>query len=32
MLKSLQQIIRQNNLTDFDDAKLLPSSIRFRKS
>ena len=22
----LQQIIRQNNLTDFDDAKLLPSS------
>ncbi len=24
---NLQQIIRQNNLTDFDDAKLLPSSI-----
>ena len=24
----LQKIIRQNNLTDFDDAKLLPSSIR----
>jgi Bax protein len=23
----LQQIIRQNNLTDFDDAKLLPSNI-----
>ena len=26
-VKILQQIIRQNNLTDFDDAKLLPSSI-----
>jgi Bax protein len=26
-IKVLQQIIRQNNLTDFDDAKLLPSSI-----
>ena len=26
-IKILQQIIRQNNLTDFDDAKLLPSSI-----
>ena len=25
-VKALQQIIRQNNLTDFDDAKLLPSS------
>jgi Bax protein len=25
-VKILQQIIRQNNLTDFDDAKLLPSS------
>jgi Bax protein len=25
-VKTLQQIIRQNNLTDFDDAKLLPSS------
>jgi len=23
----LQKIIKQNNLTDFDDAKLLPSSI-----
>ena len=27
-VKILQQIIRQNNLTDFDDAKLLPSSIK----
>ena len=26
-VKILQQIIRQNKLTDFDDAKLLPSSI-----
>ena len=26
-VKILKQIIRQNNLTDFDDAKLLPSSI-----
>ena len=26
-VKVLQQIIKQNNLTDFDDAKLLPSSI-----
>ena len=26
-VKILQQIIRQNNLTDFDDAKLLPLSI-----
>ncbi len=26
-VKTLQQIIRQNNLIDFDDAKLLPSSI-----
>ena len=26
-VKILQAIIRQNNLTDFDDAKLLPSSI-----
>ena len=26
-VRILQQIIRQNNLTDFDDAKLLPSSI-----
>ena len=23
----LQQIIKQNNLKDFDDAKLLPSSV-----
>ena len=27
-VKILQQIIRQNNLEDFDDAKLLPSSIK----
>ena len=26
-VRVLQQIIKQNNLTDFDDAKLLPSSI-----
>ena len=26
-VRILQQIIRQNNLTDFDDAKLLPSSV-----
>jgi len=26
-VKILQQIIRQNDLTDFDDAKLMPSSI-----
>ena len=26
-VKILQQIIRQNNLEDFDDAKLLPTSI-----
>ena len=26
-VKTLQKIIRQNNLSDFDDAKLLPSSI-----
>ena len=26
-VKTLQQIIRQNHLEDFDDAKLLPSSI-----
>jgi Bax protein len=25
-VKTLQEIIRQNSLTDFDDAKLLPSS------
>ena len=29
-VKILQQIIRQNNLTDFDDAKLLPSSIELK--
>ena len=27
-VKILQQIIKQNNLTDFDDAKLLPLSIK----
>ena len=27
-VKVLQKIIKQNNLTDFDDAKLLPSSIK----
>ena len=26
-VRVLQQIIKQNNLTDFDDAKLLPSSM-----
>jgi len=26
-VRVLQQIIKQNNLTDFDEAKLLPSSI-----
>jgi len=26
-VRVLQQIIKQNDLTDFDDAKLLPSSI-----
>jgi Bax protein len=26
-VRILQQIIKQNQLTDFDDAKLLPSSI-----
>ena len=26
-IRALQQIIKQNNLTDFDEAKLLPSSI-----
>jgi Bax protein len=26
-VRILQQIIKQNRLTDFDDAKLLPSSI-----
>ena len=29
-VKILQQIIRQNNLVDFDDAKLLPSSIELK--
>ena len=29
-VKILQQIIRQNNLEDFDDAKLLPSSIELK--
>ena len=26
-VRVLQQIMKQNNLSDFDDAKLLPSSI-----
>ena len=29
-VRILQQIIRQNNLEDFDDAKLLPSSIELK--
>ena len=29
-IKILQQIIKQNKLTDFDDAKLLPSSIELK--
>jgi len=29
-VKTLQKIIRQNNLEDFDDAKLLPSSIELK--
>jgi Bax protein len=29
-VKILQKIIRQNNLSDFDDAKLLPSSIELK--
>ncbi|MDA8537772.1 glucosaminidase domain-containing protein [Candidatus Pelagibacter bacterium] len=29
-VKILQQIIKQNDLTDFDDAKLLPSSIELQ--
>ena len=29
-VRVLQQIIKQNNLTDFDDAKLLPSSINLQ--
>ena len=29
-IKILQKIIKQNKLTDFDDAKLLPSSIELK--
>jgi Bax protein len=29
-VKILQKIIRQNNLTDFDDARLLPSSVELK--
>ena len=29
-VKILKQIIKQNNLTDFDDVKLLPSSIKLK--
>ncbi len=29
-IKALKKIIEQNNLTDFDDAKLLPSSIKLK--
>ena len=29
-VKILKQIIRQNKLEDFDDAKLLPSSIELK--
>ena len=29
-VKILKQIISQNNLTDFDDAKLLPTSINLK--
>ena len=29
-IKIIKQIIKQNNLTDFDDAKLLPSSIQLK--
>jgi len=29
-VRILQQIIKQNNLTDFDDAKLLPSSMNLK--
>jgi Bax protein len=29
-VKILKQIIEQNKLTDFDDAKLLPSSIELQ--
>ena len=29
-VKVLQKIIKQNNLKDFDDAKLLPDSIELK--
>ena len=29
--KILKKIIEQNNLTDFDDAKILPSSEKMKK-
>ena len=29
-VKILKQIIKQNNLTDFDDVKLLPTSIQLK--
>ena len=29
-VKTIKQIIKQNNLTDFDDVKLLPSSIQLK--
>ena len=29
-VKILKQIIKQNRLTDFDDAKLLPSSLQLK--
>ena len=29
-VKVIKQIIKQNNLTDFDDVKLLPSSIQLK--
>ena len=29
-VKIIKQIIKQNNLTDFDDVKLLPSSIQLK--
>ena len=29
--KNFKKIIEQNNLTDFDDAKLLPSSKKMKK-
>ena len=31
MLNILQQIIKQNNLKDFDDAKVAPFKYRIRK-